>query len=205
MTTIRYRRHFQILILAAITLTLSSSTLEKLPAGDVRFFSDFALVGALHATSLVISLRHGIAATLRIAFVALAAVLSAVTIAVAIMVMRVLDVIPAGPARLFLFLLSASALGASGYWLLVRWFWLKSLRRGDLIRTVALCMAATMLSWGAGTLISLLPWAWSEGMLRPMVNDIIGLLPTAAWWAAFSGSLYWSEVRGHGKKGKPFA
>lgn len=89
-----------------------------------------------------------------------------------------------GDAGFALVLLSASAFGASGYWILVRLFWLKSLRSADLIATVALCMITTAVSWmGAGILKSL-------GSV-----DVSDLLPTLAWWVAFSISLYWSEVR----------
>jgi hypothetical protein len=197
MTTIRYKRHFQILILAAVTLLLSSrsSILDYVPAGNARFVYLFALIGALHATSLVVSLRHGIVAP-QIAFVVLAAVWSVVTIILASLVVTpVLDIIPWDSLRFFSLLLLASALGASGYWLLVRWFWLKSLQFSDFVVTVALCMAATLLGWGAMMLTSLLPWG--QRMPTTMAKDIEGLIPTVAWWAAFSGSLYWSELRGH--------
>ena len=72
MRTIGYKRHFQLLIPAAIVLLLGIRFLDKIPAGDARFFSYFALLGVLHALSLVLSLRRGIAMTLRVAFVALA-------------------------------------------------------------------------------------------------------------------------------------
>jgi hypothetical protein len=95
--------------------------------------------------------------------------------------------------RFILLWVFASAFGASGYWILVRSFWLRSLRFVDLIKTVALCVPATVLSWvGAGMVTS-------QGAAQPtsVAWDIGGLMPTAAWWVAFSFSLYWSEVRGN--------
>jgi hypothetical protein len=83
--------------------------------------------------------------------------------------------------------LTGSAIGSSGYWLLVRLFWLKSLRRADWLRTVALCVAATLLS-----LIAL-------DVQKPSV-EIFSPIITIAWWFAFSISLYWSEMSGCANK-----
>lgn len=184
------------LILAVIVLSLSNFALDSVPAGDIRFFSFFGLVGTLHATSIAVSLRNGTSLTLRIAFIAAATVLSGVTMLLAIVIAPELELIRSGSLRLFFFLALASALGASGYWLLVRWFWLKSLSSTGLIKTVPLCTAATLISWGVGMLIALLPWAWHDGTMKTTPGIIISDLPTAAWWAAFSGSLYWSELGG---------
>jgi len=195
MEMIQYKRHFLMLGLATIVLLLSYLGPDLVPAGDARFFSLFGLVGALHATSLVTSIRQGSAVKLKIAFVALAAVLSAVTILLAMVAIPILSMIPGDSARFFLFLLLASALGASGYWLLVRWFWLKALRFDGLIITVGVCTVATLVSWGASMLLALLPWAWHEGLMRTTPQVITNILPTTAWWAGFSGSLYWIERR----------
>jgi hypothetical protein len=84
--------------------------------------------------------------------------------------------------------LTGSAIGASGYWLLIRLFWLKSLRRADWLRTTLLCVAATSL---AGLALSMF-----GGYVRGVANlnaDIISPTLTVAWWFAFSISLYWSE------------
>jgi hypothetical protein len=78
-------------------------------------------------------------------------------------------------------LLTGSAIGASGYWLLVRQFWLKSLRRADWLRTVALCVVGTLLS------------AVAVDALNPS-TEIFSPIITIAWWFAFSISLYWSEM-----------
>ncbi len=91
-----------------------------------------------------------------------------------------------GDSVRFLFVLTgASACGASGYWLLVHWFWLKSLRFVDLFRTVTLCVIATSLAF-------VIPAA-----VASMNRDVAGYLPTVLWLFAFSGSLYWSESSGN--------
>jgi len=73
--------------------------------------------------------------------------------------------------------------------MLVRLFWLKSLRRADCLRTVALCVAATFLSY-----------AVLEALPQSIADRIMSLTFTAAWWFAFSISLYWSEMSGYPNK-----
>jgi hypothetical protein len=69
---------------------------------------------------------------------------------------------------------------------LVRSFWLRSLKIVDLMMTMAMCASATCLSWeGAGVL--------TPGPCPPCRADFRDVLPTVAWWAAFSLSLYLSE------------
>jgi hypothetical protein len=87
----------------------------------------------------------------------------------------------------FIFILfNGSVIGSSGYWLLVRLFWLKSLHRADWLKTVALCVAATLASYAA------------VEVLNPRVDPY--LIATVTWWFAFSISLYWSEMSVHVRK-----
>jgi hypothetical protein len=181
--------------LATVILWLSYLAPDIVPAGDARFFCAFGLFGALHAASLVTSLRQRVRITLRIAFVALAAVLSVVTILLAMSAVPALSLIPGDSARFFLLLVLASSLGASGYWFLVRWFLLKALRFNGLIVTVGVCVGATVLSWGGAMWIASLPSAWHGGLMRTTPEILTSVLPTVAWWAGFSGSLYWNEER----------
>jgi hypothetical protein len=53
-----------------------------------------------------------------------------------------------------LLLLHGSAVGSSGYWLLVRRFWIRSLQRRDLLKTLMLCVAATLLVTVASDVVS---------------------------------------------------
>jgi hypothetical protein len=203
MTEITYTRQCTILIAAALILPLFSAAIDWAPAGDARFFGFFALIGAIHATSTVLSLRHRATLARGTAFVALAAFLSLVTPFLGFVVTPVLPfVVPlvlrllpflkaigdstAGDSVRFLFIVTgASACGASGYWLLVRWFWLEPLRFVDFFRTVTLCVVATSLAF-------VIP-----GVLTSMNREVAGYLPTVLWWFAFSGSLYWSESSGN--------
>jgi len=199
MKAIRYGVHFTALILAALVFWFA----KDLAFGDRLFnfrFFHFGLMGALHSTSIVVSLRdrratHPIIAfpIYALGFITLATVLSAWTPFMGLwgsMVWAPFDDIlrryNLGGDSIYL---TGSAIGASGYWLLVRQFWLKSLRRADWLRTVALCVTATLL---AGLALDM-----SDGYVRgvPKLNvDIISPILTVAWWFAFSISLYWSEM-----------
>jgi hypothetical protein len=202
MTTIAYERHFLMLILAAVALPLGASAFDNLPTGYLRLFSLFAFAGALHAMALVASLRSSASLTRRIAFVALAAAFSVAAVELTFTVMPAFAVFPGTIGILFLLLLMP-AIGASGYWLLVRWFWLKSLRFSDLIRTVVLIMVTTLPFWFLpGLIMSLLPLR--EGNLwYYRVKDALDTSIIIGWWASFSASLYWSELR-YGKKIDPY-
>lgn len=85
--------------------------------------------------------------------------------------------------------LTGSAIGASGYWLLVRLFWLKSLRRADWLRTISLCVTATLLVEAV-----LGVFDGYVGGVAKLNTAIISPILTVAWWFAFSISLYWSET-----------
>jgi hypothetical protein len=145
------------------------------------------MIGALHATSIVVSLRDLKAFRLIVAlsFVVLAAIWSAATIILTLWSSPLLNPIVEGlhgsDYAPFVLYVVGSIVGASGYWLLVRLFWLRSLRPGDLVRTIALCVGGTLLSVGALV------------VLQTRV-EISETLMTVGWWFAFSISLYWSEM-----------
>lgn len=195
MRAINYKRHFQLLILAVAALYLSGPIFDRyIPAGDARFYSYFALIGALHATCLIVSLEHAASAVLKVAFVALAAVLSVLTI-----ILMFAMPAPWDGLRFFLVLTLGSALGASAYWLVVRQCWLRSLRFRDFIRTITLCPAATLAAWCVMGLVAWVATMFTPSGLAPdsPISDVNGLMPTIAWWLAFSGSIFWSEARRH--------
>ena len=73
--------------------------------------------------------------------------------------------------------------------MLVRLFWLKSLRSADWLKTVGLCAIGTLLA----CIVSELTPSSPERSVY--AADLTGVVLTAAWWLAFSLSLYWSETR----------
>ena len=108
-------------------------------------FFHYGLMGLLHATCIVVSLRdrranHPIIA---LCFITLAAIWGAVTPILglwgSVVWTPLAEILPRSDFNLVFLFLTGSAIGAAGYWLLVRLFWLKSLRRADCLRTVTLC------------------------------------------------------------------
>jgi hypothetical protein len=183
MKTIRYDVHF--LTLLAAMLILWSTRNLALPARITNFnIIPFGLAGLLHASSIVVSLRNRKAARSIIAlcFITLAAVWSITTPIAAlwttVLLAPIMRSMPSSVGVILLFG-GGSIIGSSGYWLLVRRFWLKLLRPEDWVKTLALCGAATLLSF------------FAIGLSRSA--NFAGLILTVPWWFAFSLSLYWSE------------
>jgi hypothetical protein len=190
MRSIRYGLHFPLLIVGLLLLWLAQDIDLRIRIGGANPSYD-VLVGALHATSIVVSLRNRKPNNLILAlsFIALAAVWSGATPILALWSTALWHL--QGGIDIVLIIVTASAIGSAGYWLLVRLFWLESLRLVDCLRTVALCVAATLLSF-------------TVGMLDQRGDrDFKSLLLVAAWWFAFSVSLYWSEISRHANKPTP--
>ena len=199
MRSIRYSLHFPLLIVALLVFWLAEGIHFPVWISNFDFFQ-YGLMGVLHATALVVSLRDRKANNpfIALCFIALAGVWSAATPIVGLWGSIVWTPIfrapfmeslrPSGIGFVFIFV-TGSAIGAAGYWLLVRLFWLKSLRRVDCFRTMALCMAATLLAFAA---IEVLP--------KNVPVRVTSLILAAAWWFAFSISLYWSEMSGYAEK-----
>jgi hypothetical protein len=192
MQGIRYRLHFLILIPAAVLLWFVSRVGDALPDRGSDGFLSLAAMGALHASSLVISLRDRRVVTPGkvIIFISLVGVLSVVAVFSPWLLIPFLKVFGQSPMHgqsktlmTFVILAFASAFGASGYWLLVRLFWLKSRTFVNLITTIALCSATTVVSFLDG------------GSLTVRSRDIGDLVPTLAWWVAFSFSLYCGDLK----------
>lgn len=179
---IRYAFHFQTLALAALIFWLSRNV--ELGARTFNFeFFPFALMGFLHAACLVISLRDLKAARpiIALCFITLVALWSAMTPIVglwsSVVWLPLESVVRRGHLGAFVIFVTGSAAGSAGYWLLVRLFWLKSLRPTDCLRTAALCVASTLLS----------------SLMMQLLSNGSWVILTAPWWFAFSLSLYWSE------------
>jgi hypothetical protein len=199
MKSIRYNLHFPALIVAAL-IFWSARNVHFLERTFNFDFFHYGLMGILHATCVVISLRdrratHTIIGftCYALCFVALAGALSAATPILglwgSLLWTPITTFLPPDPRNGIIIFLTGSAIGASGYWLLVRQFWLKSLRRTDWLKTIALCVAATWLSSFA-----------SEALHPKMGVEVFDFIITAGWWFAFSISLYWGEMSGNVSK-----
>lgn len=194
MKTIRYGLHFGILPIAVFIFWLAKDAALGDRTLNYRA-CHYGLMGGLHAISIVVSLRdRKMARPIKtLGFVLLAVVLSAATPILAlwggaVTWAPVLVDLPPNPTRAtILFLITGSALGSAGYWMLVRLFWLSSLRFVDLLKTVGLCVVGTSLAVATSTVLSL-----GKGDARSA--DLSELALTAIWWFAFSISLYWSEM-----------
>ena len=205
MKAIRYGLHFAALTVAVVVFWVAKDYRLPLWISNYDVFH-YGLMGALHATSIVVSLRdrratHPIIAfpILALCFIALAILWSAATPIMglwgSIVWTPIVAILPRSDFNLSFIYLTGSAIGASGYWLLVRQFWLKSLRRTDWLRTVALCVAATLLSLLTLDMLDTV----ARSVLKPSV-DIVSPMLTVTWWFAFSISLFWSEMRGQANK-----
>ncbi len=200
MTAIRFGRHFATLAVAAVIFWFAKDFYLPYWLVDFDYFH-FALMGALHATCIVVSLRYNRVTRPTIAFpiyalcfIVLVTVMSAATPILAIFgsivwewapLIHILQQKQLGGYAIYL---TGSAIGASGYWLLVRMFWLKLLRRAAWLKTVLLCLTATLL-------VELIIGNFDEHV-HPVNPDIFSPILTVAWWFAFSISLYWSEKNG---------
>jgi hypothetical protein len=192
MTAIRYKLHFATLTAAVVVFCLAKDLSLPYWISSWNVFH-YGLMGALHATCIVVSLRDRKLARpiIALCFIALATVWSAATpilgLWASIFWAPFYDLLRRNHLGTLSMILTGSAIGASGYWLLVRLFWLKSLRWTDWLRTAALCVAATLLS------------AIAVDALNPRI-DICSPIITIAWWFAFSISLYWGEISGCANK-----
>jgi hypothetical protein len=205
MKVIRYGLHFAALTVAAVTFWLAKDLYLPYWISDFDYFH-YALMGALHAACIVISLRdhrspHPIIAfpIYALCFVLLATLLSAVTPILglwgSIVWAPISDILRENHLGGYMIFLTGSAIGASGYWLLIRLFWLKSLRRADWLRTALLCVAATSL---AGFVLGMFG-GYVRGVAK-LNADIVSPILTVSWWFAFSISLYWSETKEQANK-----
>jgi hypothetical protein len=189
MKAIRYGVHFTSLAVAAAIFWLAKDFRLPIWISNINFLH-YALMGALHATSIVISLRVRRTVLRALGFITLAATLSAWTPIMglwgSVVWVPFADILRKRDLGADAILVTGSVIGASGYWLLMRLFWLKSLRRIDWLRTAALCTTGTLL---AVLTLSMFDEYAGDGQSA----DIISPALTVAWWFAFSISLYWSE------------
>jgi hypothetical protein len=204
---IAYRRHFLLLSVAVVLLHLSGRALDQIPVGNIRDLAIFGLPGALHAGSVLLSLRRRPNIARSVFFVALAACFNFGAIFSGLIALPLFpfvpvivrlvpqlrdigDSTPGDSVRVLFYVIAASACGSLAYWFVVRAFWMKSLRYRDLFRTVTLCVTATILAFIGLAILGSSPAYFNS------TRSVRDILPTVMWWFAFSASLWWSESRG---------
>src|SRR5688572_2026643 len=146
--TIQYRTHFTALAVAAIIFWVMREV--RLPVWISNFnFLHYGLMGALHATSIVVSLRGRRTALRALGFITLAAALSAFTPFMGLIGSVVwapfADILREKDLSADAILVTGSAIGALGYWLLVQRFWFRAFRRAGWFWAVAFCVTSTSL------------------------------------------------------------
>jgi hypothetical protein len=198
MKAIRYGIHFTSLAVAAVIFWLVRDL--RLPLGISNFnFLHYALMGALHATSIVVSLRGRRTALRALGFITLATVLSAWTPLLglwgSIVWAPLDDILRERGLGAEAILVTGSVIGALGYWLLVQLFWCRSRRRASWFWAVAFCATSTLLV----ELTLRMFGGYDLGVAKADPEAISAIL-TFGWWLAFSASLYWSEMSEHTSK-----
>jgi len=132
MKAIRYGIHFTTLTVAAVIFWLVKDLCPLCRSFNFDLFH-YALMGALHATCIVVSLRERRTIHRALGFITLAAVLSVMIPLMALVGSAFLipfaNMLRENQLGADAIMVIGSAIGASGYWLLVQLFWLKSLRR----------------------------------------------------------------------------
>ena len=174
-----YPRHFAVLAAAAVAL----SALSRWGFFSEAMLPTFAISGALHALALGVALRAPAALLRKCSFVALAAVLAALTLYIGILCLELLAILPAN-ARLYMTLGICSAAGAITYGSLIRLYWMRRFSSRFILAIAAGCVLGTFAAFFARRYLPFLAGWWLA----------------AAWWFAFSGGLWYFDTRAPGRR-----
>jgi hypothetical protein len=169
-----YARHFSVLAAATVILFL----LGHWSLLNDSLIATFAINGTLHAYALILTLRTPESLARKSAFIAIAAVLSVLTLYVGIIGLVLFAVLP-GNERLYVVLGVCSLWGAITYGSLIRLFWMRNLSPRLILAMSALCVLTTSLAFFARTYSEFLGSWWLA----------------AAWWFALSGGLWYFDTR----------
>jgi hypothetical protein len=172
--TFLYQRHFILLAVAVVALAILSS---------FNFFSEalfpnFALNGALHAATLVLSLRTGATLVRKCLFVAIATLLSILTLYIGIVGLVLLAYLP-GDTRLFAVLALCALAGGMTYGTLVRLFWVRHLSSRSVLFIAFICLFVTLPTY----------------LLKHYLQIAGVWYLAAAWWFAFSAGLWYFDAK----------
>jgi hypothetical protein len=168
-----YPRHFSVLAAATVTMLL----LGHWSLLNDSLIVTFALNGVLHAAALVLALRAPQSLARKSTFIAIAAVLSVLTLYVGIIGLVLFAVLP-GNERLYVVLGVCSLSGAITYGSLIRLFWKRNFNSRLILAMSMVCALATSLAFFARTYADFLGGWWLA----------------AAWWFAFSGGLWYVDT-----------
>jgi hypothetical protein len=164
-----YARHFSLLGAATVVLFL----LSHWDLLSDSLLASFAIGGALHALSLCLALREPQSNLRKLAFIAVASVLSVFTMYVGIIGLVLFAVVP-GNERLYMVLGLCSFSGAITYGSLIRLLWIRKFSPRRILGVALLCLLATSLGF----------------FVRAYSEALGGWWLTAVWWFAFSGGLW---------------
>jgi hypothetical protein len=163
-----YRRHFGMLGAAVMVLFL----LSRWDVFSDALLPTFATSGALHASTLVLSLDTPAPAWRRWLFIVIAAALSVLTLYIGIIGLQLFAVLPANQ-RLYSVLAVCAASGAITYGAFIRVFWMPRLSSRSILAMAMVCVSATLLAF----------------FVRGFVPFLAAWWPVAVWWFAFSCGL----------------
>jgi hypothetical protein len=161
---------------------LAAATVILFLLGHSSLFNDslianFAVNGAMHAFALALTLCAPQNPWRKLAFIAIAAALSVLTLYVGIISLVLFAALP-GSERLYAVLGVCSLWGAIGYGSLIRLFWMRGFSSRLILAMAALCVLATSLAFFLKGYVATLGSGWLA----------------AAWWFAFSGSLWYFDT-----------
>jgi hypothetical protein len=168
-----YARHFSLLGAATVVLFL----LSHWDLLNDSLLASFAMSGALHALSLCLALREPQGNLRKLAFIAVASILSVFTMYVGIIGLVLFAVVP-GNERLYLVLGLCSLSGAITYGSLIRLLWVRKFSPRGILSVALLCLLATSLGY----------------FVRAYSEALGGWWLTAVWWFAFSGGLWFFDT-----------
>jgi hypothetical protein len=182
MSDVSFKRHFALLLFAALVLTLwFEPIVNAIPIG--RPFSSLGVYGLLHASAWVLAVRKA-SLLRRLSFVAVATGLGMAVFFSPVILYPVADIVR-GTDPFVTIWGSASAVGACVYWVAMRAFWLPQLRVWSLVQTVLMCVIATFVTLKSGGEQDLSATSLSD---VPPVDFL-----TLFWWFAFSSSIFISN------------
>jgi hypothetical protein len=172
MGILNYTRHFGLL---ACVATLLAATRRWNPA--IGVVPAFGIYGALHATTLAVTLRARPPAGRRLLFVAIASSLSMLSVALGMCASRLIGG-STGMAQSALLLSMSSGIGAATYAILIRRFFAAYLAPSAIAAIVLGCIVAT--------LVVLVSGIYLKGA---------GLWVAVSWWFAISLGLWVHDGR----------